>query len=161
MVRYRVALSYGFGEVSVEGESTKEVIDSIDQLKTIGRKAARKLGSAPAGKISVEKGLSHVIDVDERGRVKFKVPESSKLSGKEVLALLLLALDEPTSPSDLSEKLSSSWKKVSSKRVSSYLTATGNTPTIRGYVVKDGHGYKLNAAGRGWVKKEILPRLSA
>lgn len=161
MVRFRVALSYGFGEVSVEGENTKEVIDSIDHLKTIGRKAATKLSSASTGKISIETELSNVIDINEKGKVKFKLPKTSMLSGKEVLALLLLALNEPTSPSDLSAKLSSSWKKVSPKRVSSYLTATGNTPTIRGYVVRDGHGYKLNAAGRAWVKKEILTRLSA
>lgn len=162
MVRFRVALSYGFGEVSVEGENTKEVIDSIDQLKTIGRKAAKRLSGAPPNNISiVEKGLSGVIAVHGRGRVELKIPETSKLSGREVLALLLFALDKPSSPSDLSAKLSNTWKRVSPKRISSYLTATGNTPTIRAYVVKDGHGYKLNAAGRGWVKKEILPRLSA
>ncbi len=149
MVRFRVAISYKFGEVSVEGENTKEVIESIDQLKAIGKSATRKITPSPV-KITEE---------NKKGGFEFKLKEIRKLAGREVLALLLFNLDEPSSPSELSTKVSKTWKQVSSKRISSYLTATGNTPTIRGYVIKTGRGYKLNAAGRTWVKKRILPKL--
>ncbi len=47
MVRFRVAISYKFGEVSVEGENTKEVIESIDRLKAIGKSATRKITPSP------------------------------------------------------------------------------------------------------------------
>jgi len=81
------------------------------------------------------------------------------LHGKEAVALVLHAVKKPIPPSHIARVLSRNWKKTNTKRVSSYLTSRGDTPTIRKYVRRYKDGYRLKPTGQVWVRKQVLKKL--
>ncbi len=169
MVRYRVSVKQSFGEVSVEGESEKDVIESLDALGRLSKVAGKKLAgievTAVGGKAKPREKVAEELQ-DWRGKfvevigtsIKFPAKSFDTFTAEEATGLLLYEARRPLAPAKIAEFLTLGWKKVPPASVRSYLTA--DKQKLSRYVTKVGDGYTLTAEGERWVETEVTPKLS-
>lgn len=99
--------------------------------------------------------LEGVVEFDENGHPHLVWPQTSKLSAKEVVGILLLANTEKgISLSDLAKQVSRNWKRQNTKQISVVISK------IKGWVIKEGakrcYVYRLSGTGKTEVLKIIL-----
>ncbi|MGB9134051.1 MAG: hypothetical protein WCC63_00460 [Candidatus Bathyarchaeia archaeon] len=150
LIRVRVKTS--FGEVAVEGNSTKEVLEVLEGLSP---EFIEKVGSAVASKLTppVRAQLEGLVEFTTEGPV---ITARAKLTHYEAIGLVLYASEGRTASGALVERL------LQSSGVRSMVPARMNEMTKRGLVFKPDPvrpEIRLTVAGEKWVEDEVVARL--
>lgn len=152
MVKIRAHIKTGFGEIEVEGESARELLDA---LKTLTPDFVSEIGDMISSSIvtTAKAGLEGIVELTTEGPV---VTTREKLSHYEAIGLILFA----------SEKKLSTATKISdllkSSGIKSMVPARLNEMTKRGFVFKPDPArpeFKLTVQGEKWIEDDVLPRL--
>ena len=152
MAKIRAHIKTGFGEIEVEGESARELVEA---LKAVTPEFVEEISSLISSKIvGVAKvGLEGIVELTTEGPV---VTTRQKLSHYEAIGLVLFALDQKTSAATkINDLLKSSGIKV-------MVPARLNEMTKRGLVFKPDPArpeVKLTVQGEKWIEDDVLPRL--
>ena len=152
MAKIRAHIKTGFGEIEVEGESARELVEA---LKTVTPEFVDEISSLISSKIvGVAKvGLEGIVELTTEGPV---VTTREKLSHYEAIGLVLFALEQKTSAATkISDLLKSSGIKA-------MVPARLNEMTKRGLVFKPDPArpeVKLTVQGEKWIEDDVLPRL--
>ena len=152
MVRFRVRVKTGFGEIEIEGETPQELLEA---LKTMTLEFIGKVGDLVSARVvaSVRVQLEGVVELTTEGPV---VTTREKLSHYEAIGLVLYASEGKTSTGSLVGKL------LKSSGIKAMVPARLNEMTKRGFVFKPDPSrpeYKLTVQGEKWIEDEVLPRL--
>jgi hypothetical protein len=151
MGKFRARFKTGFGELEVEGESAKELLDA---LRAVTPEFIDEVSSVVASKVtSVKAGLEGVVELTTEGPV---VTTREKLSHYEAIGLVMYASDKKTSTATKIGDL------LKSSGIKSMVPARLNEMTKRGLVFKPDPArpeFKLTVQGEKWIEDEVLPRL--
>jgi len=165
MGKFHATIRTKFGEVRVEADSRKEMLDLvkeaialIDDIKVlIPEEAAGPMPAPPVRAPIAKKELEDIIEVTANGRPHIVVPPA-KLTAKDVIGLMLYwRHPEGLSMNELTDLVSLNWKAVDQP----YVAAT--IGDLKGQVLKEGprgkYIYKLSGTGRSHVETVLLPKL--
>lgn len=152
MVRFRVRVKTGFGEIEIEGETPQELLEA---LKTMTLEFIGKVGDLVSARVvaSVRVQLEGVVELTTEGPV---VTTREKLSHYEAIGLVLYASEGKTSTGSLVGKL------LKSSGIKAMVPARLNEMTKRGFVFKPDPSrpeYKLTVQGEKWIEDDVLARL--
>jgi len=151
MGKIRARFRTGFGELEVEGESAKELLDA---LKAVTPEFISEVSAVVASKITpVKAGLEGIVELTTEGPV---VTTREKLSHYEAIGLVLYASDKKISTATKIGEL------LKSSGIKSMVPARLNEMTKRGLVFKPDPArpeFKLTVQGEKWIEDEVLPRL--
>ena len=152
MAKIRARIKTSFGQIEVEGESPRELIEA---LKTITPEFVDEVGSLISSKIvgAAKVGLEGVVELTTEGPV---VTTREKLSHYEAIGLVLFASERRTSTATKISDL------LKSSGIKSMVPARLNEMTKRGLVFKPDPSrpeFKLTVQGEKWIEDEVLPRL--
>ena len=162
MGKFYVTIRTKFGEISVEGDSSKEVLELVKEAISLESDItaiipAEILAPSVPQLPTTKKELEGIIEVTSDGRPQIIV-SPKKLTAKDVIGLLLyFKRPEGLLLSELEELMSLSWKAVKQP----YIAA--NLGQMKGLILKEGSRgafiYKLSGLGRNWIKNTLLPKL--
>jgi len=167
MGKFHVIVRTKFGEIRVEGDSSKEVLDlvkealslegDVDKLMPSERIIPTATPAVPTVPTVGKKELDQIIEVTADGRPQVIFPPE-KLSAREVIGLLLYwKYPGGFSANELKDLVSLSWKTVDQG------TVTARIADLKGLVVKEGpkgkFTYKLSGSGKSWIERDLFPRL--
>ena len=152
MAKIRAHIKTGFGEIEVEGESARELVEA---LKTVTPEFVDEISSLISSKIvGVAKvGLEGIVELTTEGPV---VTTREKLSHYEAIGLVLFALEQKTSTTTKINDL------LKSSGIKAMVPARLNEMTKRGLVFKPDPArpeVKLTVQGEKWIEDDVLPRL--
>ena len=151
MGKLRARFKTGFGELEVEGESTKELLDT---LNSVTPEFIDEVSAVVASKVvPVKAGLEGVVELTTEGPV---VTTREKLSHYEAIGLILYASNKKISTATKIGDL------LKSSGIKSMVPARLNEMTKRGLVFKPDPArpeFKLTMQGEKWIEDEVLPRL--
>jgi len=152
MAKIRAHIKTGFGEIEVEGESARELVEA---LKTVTPEFVDEISSLISSKIvGVAKvGLEGIVELTTEGPV---VTTRQKLSHYEAIGLVLFALEQKTSAATKINDL------LKSSGIKAMVPARLNEMTKRGLVFKPDPArpeVKLTVQGEKWIEDDVLPRL--
>ena len=154
MAKIKARIKTGFGEIEVEGESARELLDA---LRSVTPEFVGEVSSLVSSRVVApgRAGLEGVVELTTEGPV---VTTREKLSHYEAIGLILFASERRTSTaSKVSDLLKSSGIK-------SMVPARLNEMTKRGLVFKPDPArpeFKLTMQGDKWIEDEVLSRLKA
>jgi len=171
MGKFHVTVRTKFGEISVEGDSQKEILELVKEALTLQTDVESLIPTeritppivptalVPPSVPLPKKELEGIIEVTADGRPQLIIPPG-KLTAKDVIGLLLywkypngLLLNE------LTNLVSLSWKAVNQPYVAA------NIGTMKGLLLKEGprgkYVFKLSGAGKSWVETDLLPKIKA
>lgn len=170
MGKIRLVVKTSFGDVSIEGESIRDLKSSLIDLgipeASINNilEAVRQRFEAPIPistipVVSSKPEFEGIVEFGSDGKPHITVPPDN-LTGREVIGLLLYAKSPNTmSMSELNSLVSENWKSVKMPTISAYLSH------MRAFIIKEGtrgsYSYRLSGSGRSWIEKELLPKLKA
>jgi hypothetical protein len=153
MGKIRARFKTGFGELEVEGESAKELLDA---LKAVTPEFINEVSAVVASKVvPVKAGLEGIIELTTEGPV---VTTREKLSHYEAIGLVVYASDKKTNTATKIGEL------LKSSGIKSMVPARLNEMTKRGFVFKPDPArpeFKLTMQGEKWIEDEVLSRLKA
>ncbi len=152
MTKIRARIKTAFGQIEVEGESPRELVEA---LKTITPEFVDEVGSLISSKIAgaAKVGLEGIVELTTEGPV---VTTREKLSHYEAIGLVLFASEQKTSTAAKINDL------LKSSGIKSMVPARLNEMTKRGLVFKPDPSrpeFKLTVQGEKWIEDEVLPRL--
>jgi len=141
-----------FGEVVVEGDSAKEILDI---LKEMPPEFMEKVGSLVSSKLMppLRAQLEGIVEFTTEGPV---VTARGKFTHYEAIGLVLYASEDKTSTAAQIDRL------LQSSGLKSMVPARLNEMTKRGLVFKPDPGrseFKLTTQGEKWVEEEVVPKL--
>lgn len=154
VVKVRAHVKTSFGEIELEGDSTKELIEA---LKMVTPEFVGEVSALVSSRVATPTkiGLEGVIELTTEGPV---VTTREKLSHYEAIALILYAVERKmTTAQKIGDLLKSSGIK-------SMVPARLNEMTKRGLVFKPDPSrpeFKLTMQGEKWIEDEVLPRLKS
>lgn len=170
MGKIRLTIKTSFGDVSIEGESTTDLKNSLldigipeNNINMI-LEAIRSRFEVPiaVGTIPVAPSKPEFEGIIEFGSdgTPHIIVSPDNLTGREVIGLLLYAKSPNSiSMSALKSLVSENWKSVKLHTISSYLSH------MRAFIIKEGtrgsFTYRLSGSGKNWVEKELLPKLKS
>jgi hypothetical protein len=153
MGKIRARFKTGFGELEVEGESAKELLDA---LKAVTPEFINEVSAVVASKVvPVKAGLEGIVELTTEGPV---VTTREKLSHYEAIGLVVYASDKKAGTATKIGEL------LKSSGIKSMVPARLNEMTKRGLVFKPDPSrpeFKLTMQGEKWIEDEVLPRLKA
>jgi len=152
MVKFRVRVRAGFGEVEVEGESAEGLLEA---LKSVTPEFVSEVSSLVLSKMvgPVKVGLEGIVELTTEGPV---VTTREKLSHYEAIGLVLFASERKICTATKIGDL------LKSSGIKSMVPARLNEMTKRGLVFKPDPArpeFKLTMQGERWIEGEVLPRL--
>lgn len=167
MGKFNVTIRTKFGEIAVEGDSSKEILELVKEALTLQNEVNNLI---PEEKVTPpivptalvppsvpKKELEGIIEVTPDGRPHVTVsPE--KLAAKEVVSLLLYwKYPGGFSTKELTELVGLSWKSIEESTIAARIA------DLKGLVIKEGpkgkYVYLLSGAGKSWVENNLLPKL--
>jgi hypothetical protein len=168
--KFRLTIKTTFGEISVEGDSSTDLRNTLlsigiseESINRIMETVKQKLQS-PVAPTSVTVAPSKpeatgIIEYGTNGTPHIIVPPE-RLTAREVIGLLLYAKSpNSVSMSELTELVANNWKSVEMPYISS------NLSQMRAFVIKEGsrgsYSYRLSGSGKSWVENELLPKLKS
>jgi len=168
MGKFHVTIRTIFGEISVEGDSKKEVLDLLKEAVSLMEDATSLI---PEGKIApptpaplvlpsiTKKEMEGVIEVTADGRPQITI-SPVKLTAKDVIGLLLYwKYPDGLLLGELTNLVSLSWKAVDQPYVAA------NIGKMKGLVLREGprgkYVFKLSGAGKNWIETDLLPKIKA
>jgi len=166
MGKFHVTIKTAFGEIGIEGDSSKEILELIKEalnLKTEVDTLIPTERTTPAiipttlTPSILKKELEGIIEVTADGRPHILV-SPQELAGREVVGLLLYwKYPEGLSAPELKELVRLNWKAVDQPRITSIIA------DLKGLVLKEGPRgkfiYKLSGTGKSWIEDILLPEL--
>jgi hypothetical protein len=152
MRKIQAKIKTPFGEIIVEGENAKEIIETLNSLppqfmNKIDKIVSTKLTSP------MKSQLEGIIELTTQGPV---ITTREKLTHYEAIGLILYASAEKISTATQISRL------LSSSGIKSMVPARLNEMTKRGLVFKPDPAkpeFKLTTQGERWVEEELLVRL--
>ena len=152
MAKIKARIKTGFGEIEVEGESPRELLDA---LKSITPEFVDEVGGLISSRVvaTSRAGLEGVVELTTEGPV---VTTREKLSHYEAIGLILFASERRTSTASKVNDL------LKSSGIKSMVPARLNEMTKRGLVFKPDPArpeFKLTVQGEKWIEDEVLLRL--
>ncbi|MFP3984722.1 MAG: hypothetical protein ACLFU9_01970 [Candidatus Bathyarchaeia archaeon] len=148
----RIQVKTSFGEIVIEGDSAKEI---LDMLRDMPPEFMEKIGGLVSSKLTppLRAQLGGIVEFTTEGPV---ITSQSKFTHYEAIGLILYASQEKTNTATQIDRL------LQSSGVKSMVPARLNEMTKRGLVFKPDPGrpeYKLTSQGEKWVEEEIVPKL--
>jgi len=151
MKRIEARIKTGFGEVVIEGETPKEI---LDMLETMPDDFVEKLSGFVSERLMPSGAqLKGIIEVTTEGPV---VVTRENLTHYEAIGLVLYASDDRRNTAAQITRL------LESSGIKSMVPARLNEMTKRGQVFKPDPNkpdFKLTIQGEKWVEEEVLSKL--
>ncbi len=152
MGRIKTRIKAPFGEIVLEGENPKEI---LEMLNSIPENFIQEITNLISGKLTppVKAQLEGIVEFTTEGPV---ITTRKKLTHYEAIGLILYSMENNTATAAQISKL------LESSGIKSMVPARLNEMTKRGLVFKPNPSrpdYKLTVQGKKWVEDEVLPKL--
>lgn len=152
MGRIKTRIKAPFGEIVLEGENPKEI---LEMLNSIPENFIKEITNLISGKLTppVKAQLEGIVEFTTEGPV---ITTRKKLTHYEAIGLILYSMENNTATAAQISKL------LESSGIKSMVPARLNEMTKRGLVFKPNPSrpdYKLTVQGKKWVEDEVLPKL--
>ena len=152
MGRIKTRIRAPFGEIVLEGENPKEI---LEMLNLIPENFMQEITNLISGKLTppVKAQLEGIVEFTTEGPV---ITTRKKLTHYEAIGLILYSMENNTATAAQISKL------LESSGIKSMVPARLNEMTKRGLVFKPNPSrpdYKLTVQGKKWVEDEVLPKL--
>jgi hypothetical protein len=141
-----------FGEVVVEGDSAKEI---LDMLREMPPEFMEKISGLVSSKLTppLRAHLEGIVEFTTEGPV---ITTRGKFTHYEAIGLVLYASENKTSTASQIDRL------LQSSGVKAMVPARLNEMTKRGLVFKpdpERPEFRLTTQGEKWVEEEVVPKL--
>jgi len=148
----RIRVKAPFGEVVVEGDSAKEILDILREMSP---EFMEKVGGLVSSKLTppLRAQLGGIVEFTTEGPV---VTARGKFTHYEAIGLVLYASEDKMSTAAQLDRL------LQSSGIRAMVPARLNEMTKRGLVFKPDPGrseFKLTTQGEKWVEEEVVPKL--
>jgi len=152
MGRIKTRIKAPFGEIVLEGENPKEI---LEMLNSIPENFIQEITNLISGKLTppVKAQLEGIVEFTTEGPV---ITTRKKLTHYEAIGLILYSMENNMATAAQISKL------LESSGIKSMVPARLNEMTKRGLVFKPNPSrpdYKLTVQGKKWVEDEVLPKL--
>ena len=152
MGRIKTRIKAPFGEIVLEGENPKEI---LEMLNSIPENFIQEITNLISGRLTppVKAQLEGIVEFTTEGPV---ITTRKKLTHYEAIGLILYSMENNTATAAQISKL------LESSGIKSMVPARLNEMTKRGLVFKPNPSrpdYKLTVQGKKWVEDEVLPKL--
>ena len=152
MGRIKTRIKAPFGEIVLEGENPKEILEI---LNSIPENFIQEITNLISGRLTppVKAQLEGIVEFTTEGPV---ITTRKKLTHYEAIGLILYSMENNTATAAQISKL------LESSGIKSMVPARLNEMTKRGLVFKPNPSrpdYKLTVQGKKWVEDEVLPKL--
>lgn len=152
MGKIRVRVKAPFGEIVIEGENAKEILEI---LKTIPSQFVNEVGSLISSNLtpSLKTQLDGIIEVTTEGPI---ITTREKLTHYEAIGLILFASEQNSSSASQLKRL------LASSGIKSMVPARLNEMTKRGLVFKPDPSrpeFKLTTQGERWIEDEVMAKI--
>ena len=152
MGRIKARIKAPFGEIVLEGENPKEI---LEMLNSIPENFIQEITNLISGRLTppVKAQLEGIVEFTTEGPV---ITTRKKLTHYEAIGLILYSMENNTATAAQISKL------LESSGIKSMVPARLNEMTKRGLVFKPNPSrpdYKLTVQGKKWVEDEVLPKL--
>ena len=152
MGRIRTRIKAPFGEIVLEGENPKEILEII---KSIPENFIEEITSLILGKLTppIKAQLEGIVEFTTEGPV---ITTRKKLTHYEAIGLILYSMENNMATAAQISKL------LESSGIKSMVPARLNEMTKRGLVFKPNPSkpdFKLTVQGKRWIEDEVLPKL--
>ena len=152
MGRIKTRIKAPFGEIILEGENPKEI---LEMLNSMPENFIQEITNLISGKLTppVKAQLEGIVEFTTEGPV---ITTRKKLTHYEAIGLTLYSMEDNTATAAQISKL------LESSGIKSMVPARLNEMTKRGLVFKPNPSrpdYKLTVQGKKWVEDEVLPKL--
>jgi len=152
MGKIRTRIKAPFGEIVLEGESPKEILEI---LGSIPENFIEEVTSLISGKLTppMKAQLEGIIEFTTEGPV---ITTRKKLTHYEAIGLILYSMENNTATASRISKL------LESSGIKSMVPARLNEMTKRGLVFKPDPSkpdFKLTVQGKKWIEDDVLPKL--
>lgn len=148
----RIRVKTPFGEVVVEGDSAKEILDMLTEMPP---EFMEKISGLVSSKLMppLRAQLEGIVEFTTEGPV---ITARGKFTHYEAIGLVLYASEKKMSTATQIDRL------LQSSGVKSMVPARLNEMTKRGLVFKPDPGrpeFRLTTQGEKWVEEEVVPKL--
>jgi len=152
MGRIKTRIKAPFGEIVLEGENPKELLEII---KSIPENFIEEVTSLISGKLTppIKAQLEGIVEFTTEGPV---ITTRKKLTHYEAIGLILYSMENNMATAAQISKL------LESSGIKSMVPARLNEMTKRGFVFKPNPSkpdFKLTVQGKRWIEDEVLPKL--
>ena len=152
MGRIKTRIKAPFGEIVLEGENPKELLEII---KSIPENFIEEVTSLISGKLTPPRKaqLEGIVEFTTEGPV---ITTRKKLTHYEAIGLILYSMEDNMATAAQISKL------LESSGIKSMVPARLNEMTKRGLVFKPNPSkpdFKLTVQGKRWIEDEVLPKL--
>ena len=152
MGRIKTRIKAPFGEIVLEGENPKELLEII---KSIPENFIEEVTSLISGKLTppIKAQLEGIVEFTTEGPV---ITTRKKLTHYEAIGLILYSMEDNMATAAQISKL------LESSGIKSMVPARLNEMTKRGFVFKPNPSkpdFKLTVQGKRWIEDEVLPKL--
>ena len=152
MGRIKTRIKAPFGEIVLEGENPKELLEII---KSIPENFIEEVTSLISGRLTppIKAQLEGIVEFTTEGPV---ITTRKKLTHYEAIGLILYSMENNMATAAQISKL------LESSGIKSMVPARLNEMTKRGLVFKPNPSkpdFKLTVQGKRWIEDEVLPKL--
>jgi len=152
MRRIKTRIKASFGEIVIEGENPKEILEII---KSIPENFIEEVTSLISRKLTppIKAQLEGIVEFTTEGPV---ITTRKKLTHYEAIGLILYSMEDNMATAAQISKL------LESSGIKSMVPARLNEMTKRGLVFKPNPSkpdFKLTVQGKRWIEDEVLPKL--
>ena len=150
--RIRIKVKAPFGEIVVEGEGAREILEMLEQMPS---SFVEKISELVSAKLTppAQAQLEGIVEFTTEGPV---ITTRVKFTHYEAIGLVLYASEGKTETASKIDRL------LQSSGVKSMVPARLNEMTKRGLVFKPDPGrpeLRLTTQGEKWVEDEVVPKL--
>jgi len=152
--KIKTKIKASFGEIVVEGETPKEI---LELLRSMPQNFIEEVNSIVSAKLvpPAEAQLKGIVEFTTEGPV---ITTRQKITHYEAIALVLYAMENKTSTASQISRL------LESSGIKAMVPARLNEMTKRGMVFKPDPSrpeFKLTIQGEKWVEEEVIPKLTS
>lgn len=152
MGKIKTKIKASFGEIILEGENAKEILEILDSMP---ENFLEEITNAISGKLTppIKAQLEGIIEFTTEGPV---ITTRKKLTHYEAIGLILYSMENNTGTAAQISRL------LESSGIKSMVPARLNEMTKRGLVFKPDPSkpeFKLTVQGKKWIEDEVLPKI--
>ncbi len=152
MGKIKTKIKAPFGEIVLEGENPKEILEILNSMP---ENFIEEITSLISGKLTppIKAQLEGIVEFTTEGPV---ITTRKKLTHYEAIGLILYSMEDNTATAAQISRL------LESSGIKSMVPARLNEMTKRGFVFKPNPSkpdFKLTVQGKRWIEDEVLPKL--
>ena len=152
MGKIKTKIKAPFGEIVLEGENPKEILEILNSMP---ENFIEEITSLISGKLTppIKAQLEGIVEFTTEGPV---ITTRKKLTHYEAIGLILYSMEDNTATAAQISRL------LESSGIKSMVPARLNEMTKRGLVFKPNPSkpdFKLTVQGKRWIEDEVLPKL--